>query len=191
MRTRGTVSGRTREWPMLSAIGVGLVFTATAAGALGPAVGTAESTGLGRPAAAAILAGCGVAALGWAVLALHAGRLPWPRATLAVALTVFAASAGLLASGAAPSLGVAPLPLLAADLLVLVVAGGAALELRMARGRPGGAAAVAAPARGSVFGLIVGAALVSALVTPALAGTAAGDLAVPHGEQHGTEHGHH
>lgn len=195
---------------MLSALGAGLVITALSAsafqagllavngdaagsgavgsGAVGSGVVGSGSVGSGAVGLvlAGFLAGCGVAALGWAVLALRADRLPAPRAVLVSTLGLVMGSAMLVASGRAGALGVAVLPMLAADLFLVVVAAGAAADLRRAaRSRAGGA-----PARHPLVGLLVGAALVSALATPALAGTAAGELAVPHGELGGSGHHH-
>lgn len=176
---------------MLAALGAGLVLTAVGAGALtdaGGAVDGAGGTRVGGAVTGAVLAGCGLAALGWAAFALRAGRVPASRATLAASLAVLAVSGALLATGWASSFRVAVLPLLAADVLVVVVALGSASELRRGRGRrrsPGAAAD-----RTPLVGLAVGATLVAALASPALAGTAAGDLAVPHGELHGTGHQH-
>lgn len=176
---------------MLAALGAGLVLTAAGAGALTGADGAVDGAGgtrVGGAVTGAVLAGCGLAALGWAAFALHAGRLPAPRATLAASLGVLAASGGLLATGAASSVGLTVLPLLAADALVLVVALGSAggVRRRDRRRRPGDAASE----RNPLLGLVVGAVLVAALATPALAGTAAGELAVPHGELHGIDHQH-
>ncbi|KZE92507.1 hypothetical protein AVP42_02661 [Agromyces sp. NDB4Y10] len=55
----------TRSWPMLGALGAGLVLAALAAGAGG--------------ATQVALAGLGIAALGWGVLSLRAGRALAPR----------------------------------------------------------------------------------------------------------------
>ncbi|MFF2275851.1 hypothetical protein [Agromyces sp. NPDC058126] len=189
MSSRSRLPGHVRGWPMLAALGAGLVLTATAAGAVASAsgaAGDAGGTGIGGAAAGAVLAGCGLAALGWAVLALREGRATAPHATLATAMGVLAASGALLATGSAAPLGVAVLPLLAADLFIVVVAIGAAGEVRRAhRG-----ARSSAPERSTLLGLVVGATLVAALATPALAGTAAGELAVPHGELHDPGHRH-
>ncbi|ANJ28201.1 hypothetical protein [Agromyces aureus] len=180
----------TRSWPVFSALGAGLVLTAVGAGAMGaPAWGIA---------AAAALIGSGIAALGWAVVALRTGRAPAPRAALVAALVLIAASAAVFASGAAAVAGIASLPLLVADLFALVVAVGAAVTLRTERSARAGRADAAGVPRTtktamrsarrpvvSAIGVAAGAALVAALATPALAGTRAGEEAVPHGE-HGT-----
>ncbi|GAA1790325.1 hypothetical protein GCM10009748_26370 [Agromyces lapidis] len=174
-----------RGWPMLAALGAGLVLTATAAGVSGTA-GSPGGTGAGGVVVGAVLAGCGIAALGWAVFALRKGSLVAPRSALAVSLGVLGAPGALLATGAAAELGVAVLPMLAAGLFAIVVAVGAAVEIRRLRRRR----RTALPPRRPAIGLVAGAALVAALATPALAGTAAGELAVPHGELHGTGHQH-
>jgi len=75
------LAATTRSWPMLGALGAGLVLAALAAGAGG--------------APQVVLAGLGVAALGWGGLSLHAGRILAPRAVLATAATALV-SLGLL-----------------------------------------------------------------------------------------------
>ncbi|MFF2271839.1 hypothetical protein ACFVTX_06180 [Agromyces sp. NPDC058136] len=193
MSSRSWVPDLVRGWPMLAALGAGLVLTATAAGAIASgAADVAGGTGVGGGAAGVALAGCGLAALGWAVLALHTGRVPAPRTVLAASLGALAASGLLPAAGStAAALGIAVMPLLAADVFVVVVALGAAGALRGGpRADRRRARSPGAPAARSVLGLVVGAALVAALATPALAGTAAGELAVPHGELHVSGHGH-
>ncbi|GAA1829497.1 hypothetical protein [Agromyces salentinus] len=184
----------TRSWPMFAALGAGLVLTAVGAGALG-------SSGWGT-AAAVVLVGSGLAALGWGVAALRAARVPAPGVTLLVSLVLIAASGAVIASGAAPAVGIAVLPLLVADLFVVVVAVGAAATVRSRRGGPTDAASGRPPVevgavRGrrsggpaaTAIGMVIGAALVAALATPALAATDAGEDAVPHGELHGNLHG--
>ncbi|WP_353826988.1 hypothetical protein [Agromyces sp. SYSU T0242] len=164
----------TRTWPMLAALGGGLVLAALAAGAGG--------------APRVVLAGLGIAALGWGVSGLRAGRVVAPRTTLA------ASTAALVAGGAAVAGGglsaVPGLPLGAAAVFTTAVAVSAASAVRStprertARPRATGSAR-------SLAGLAVGAVLVSALATPALAATDAGRLAVPHGELHvRTGHAH-
>ncbi len=168
-----------QSWPMLGSIGAGLVLTALAAGA--------------EIIVGAVLAGCGIAALGWGVLALRAGRPVAPRATIGASVALLVASAALAAGGTSTGQAIPPLPLFAADLMVAIVALGAAAELRSRRQHR------ASPERdrtpGSirnlrVTGLLAGAALVTALATPALAATDAGDTAVPHGELHAPVHEH-
>ena len=172
----------TRSWPAFAALGAGLVLIAVGAGAVGvPTWGIA---------AAAALVGSGIAALGWAVAALRAGRVPAPGAALSAALVLIAASGALIASGAAPAAGIAVLPLLAADLFVLVVAVGAAGAVRSRQADAAGRR-VGSPRRSSAIGMVIGAALVAALATPALAATEAGEVAVPHGELHGGTGHHH
>lgn len=176
-----------QSWPMLGSIGAGLVLTALAAGA--------------ELIPGALLAGCGIAALGWGVLALRAGRPVAARATLGSGAAVLLASAALAGGGAAAGLGIPLLPLFAADLLVAVVALGAAAELRSRRGAAEARAVVERhrgprPSPGPqsrglhLAGMLAGAALVAALATPALAATEAGTVAVPHGELHGPSHEH-
>lgn len=162
-----------RSWPMLAALGAGLVLTAVAAGAEGFAV--------------VALAGCGVAALAQGVFGLRAGRSVAPAWTLGGCLAVLAGSAALVVSGTAAPLEVAAMPLLAADLFVVVVAFGAAGELRARRAAAAGSRRDAREPqrRLPVIGMLAGAALTAALATPALAATEAGDAAVPHGRLHG------
>lgn len=176
----------TRSWPMLGALGAGLVLAALAAGAGG--------------APQAVLAGLGVAALGWGVLSLRADRLLAPRAVLGVAVAALLAGGGAVGSGAMTD--VAGLPLAVASAFTASVALSAALAVRTRRAAPARVEEPAKPAPVRVeepakpasrdprpgrtlAGLAVGAALVSALATPALAATDAGERAVPHG-QHGT-----
>lgn len=179
MRSRSALASAMQAWPMLAAIGSGLVLTATSAGVIDAAA--AEEDGAGLAVVGITLSACGCTALGWAVIALRAGRVPAPRATLASALIVVAASAAVLSTGLAAPLGVAVLPVLVAVVFAFVVAAGAGVELRRLRRAP-------LRRRSSVVGLIIGAALVAALATPALAATEAGERAVPHGELHTTDH---
>lgn len=165
----------TRSWPMLGALGAGLVLAALAAGAGG--------------APQVVLAGLGVAALGWGALSLRVGRVVAPRAVLGVGVLSLVAGGGAVAAGAMTD--VAGLPLVAASVFIAWVALSAALDVRARRAARAAAEASAAArpspadARRSLAGFALGAVLVSALATPALAGTEAGELAVPHGE-HGT-----
>ena len=177
------LAAMTRSWPMLGALGAGLVLAALAAGAGG--------------ATQVALAGIGVAALGWGALSLRAGRVLPPRTVLGVAVAALLAGGGAVASGAMTD--VAGLPLAVASAFIAAVALSAALRVRARRAAPAHseaprAARVDEPAqaaprdphpRRTLIGLAVGAALVSALATPALAATEAGERAVPHGE-HGT-----
>ncbi|MFD4422223.1 hypothetical protein ACFWN7_12080 [Agromyces sp. NPDC058484] len=200
-----------RTWPMLSALGAGLVLLALAAGAGGMA--------------GVVLAGAGIAGLGWGVLSLRAGRAVVPRAALGVSAALLVGSGALVGTGLAESADVAVGPLLAASAFTAVVGGHAAFLVRRSaraarpapdavrptvHARPTVAAARPAPhaarhtvaaarpaveGRLSLVGLVVGALLVSALATPALAATEAGELAVPHGWHggsggHGTTGGH-
>jgi hypothetical protein len=165
---------------MFAALGAGLVLTAVAAGAGG--------------ASAVVLVGCGLAALAQGFLGFRAGRVVAPATTVSGCLVVLAGSAALVASGGASMLDIAVLPLIAADLFVLVVALGAAGELRCRRGAP--RAVRRERARDErralpVIGMIAGAALTAALATPALAATEAGDSAVPHGRLHDGGHSGH
>ncbi|GAA1757910.1 hypothetical protein [Agromyces humatus] len=170
------LAAATRSWPMLAAVGAGLVLLAVAAGA----------GGIVQPAAAVF----GVAALVWSILALRAGRLVAPAAAL-VACSVFLVGAGaLVATGWVGRADVAAGPLVAASAFIVVVAASCALALRRARvtataparaARPDGPPAAGFDRR-SLVGLVAGAALVAALATPALAATPAGGQAVPHGE---------
>lgn len=174
----------TRSWPMLAALGAGLVLMALAAGAGGAA----------QPA----LIVFGIAALGWGVLALRAGRVLAPSVVLVAAAVTLVGMAAAVATGASVSTDVAPGPLAAASVFIVVMALSAGLELRgrtrragrdesLAVGRGVSDASSSRPARreasvaARLIGLASGAALVAALATPALAATEAGEQAVPHG----------
>lgn len=168
-----------RTWPMLSALGGGLVLLALAAGAGGTA-GVA-------------LAGVGIAGLGWGVLSLRAGRGIAPAVALGVSAAVLVGGGALVGTGLAASTGVAVGPLVAASAFIGVVAVHSAFAVRRAAraaARPipdQTRAANAAPppavdGRRSLAGMVAGALLVAGLATPALAATEAGELAVPHGE---------
>lgn len=161
---------------MLAALGAGLVLTAVAAGAAGYA--------------GAALVGCGIAALVQGVLALRAGRLVAPTWTLSGCLGVLAGSAAVVVTGSAAALDIRVMPLLAADLFVLVVAFGAAIELRKRRAAADDATGTRPSGRLPIIGMLAGAALTAALATPALAATEAGGQAVPHGQLHGDLGGH-
>ncbi|GAA2032496.1 hypothetical protein GCM10009819_15670 [Agromyces tropicus] len=165
----------TRTWPMLAALGGGLVLTALGAGAGG--------------APRVVLAGLGVAALGWGACALRAGRVLAPRATLATAVGLLVLGGAAAAAGALAMLPGAPVA--AAAAFVAVVALSAATMLRADRRRREDPAPAASVGRNrspggetarSLTGLAAGAILVSALATPALAATEAGRSAAPHGE---------
>ncbi|MEF3404773.1 hypothetical protein [Agromyces sp. CCNWLW203] len=165
-----------RSWPMLAAFGAGLVLAALAAGAGGAM----------QPA----LVVAGVAALGWGGLALRAGRVIAPSATLVVAAAALVGMAAVVSTGAAERTDVAPGPLAAASVFIVVVALSAGLELRGRTRRSARAAADrrrdgAASDTARLLGLVAGAALVAALATPALAATEAGETAVPHGTHDG------
>lgn len=167
----------TRSWPMLAAFGAGLVLMALAAGAGGAA----------QPALIVI----GVAALGWGVLALRAGHVLAPSLVLVAAAVSLVGTAAAVATGTAAMTDVAPGPLAAASVFIVVMALAAGFELR-GRSRPasrragrGGTGSQRVRREASVAarltGLVSGAALVAALATPALAATEAGEQAVPHG----------
>lgn len=174
------LAAMTRSWPMLGALGAGLVLAALAAGAGG--------------ATQVALAGLGIAALGWGVLSLRAGRLIAPRAVLGVAVATLLA--GGLASASGAMADVAGLPLVAASVFTASVGLSAALSVRARRAadvrveEPAKPASRDPHARLALTGLAVGAALVSALATPALAATEAGDAAVPHGQHGAHDPGH-
>lgn len=172
-----------RTWPMLAALGAGLLLVALAAGSFVlPAAGP-----IGGPALGVLPAVLGGLALCWAVGALHAGRLLAPAATLAIAAGAVIVLAVFEWLGARFAL----LPLLATSVLLLVVAIAAAVRLRRGIPRP-----EPAPRNGlwSLPGLLAGAVLVAALTVPALAATAVGGQAVPHHghvtELVGTGHAH-
>lgn len=175
------LAAMTRSWPMLCALGAGLVLAALAAGAGG--------------APQAVLAGLGVAALGWGVLSLRSARPLAPRAVLGVGVAALLAGGAWVGSGAVTD--AAGLPLAAASVFIASVALSAALAVRAARRaehlrteEPAKRAARDPDARSTLMGLAVGAALVSALATPALAATEAGESAVPHGRHGVHDPGH-
>ncbi|WP_157006967.1 hypothetical protein [Agromyces laixinhei] len=160
-----------RTWPMLAALGAALVLIALAAGA----------GGVMQPALLVL----GVAALGWGGLALHTGRVLAPATVLVVAAASLVGTAAAVATGSAATADVAPGPLAAASVFIVVVAFSAGLVLR-GRDRGRGAARETRGDRATsdtarLIGLVAGAALVAALATPALAATEAGESAVPHG----------
>jgi hypothetical protein len=191
------LAAMTRSWPMLGALGAGLVLAALAAGAGG--------------APQVVLAGLGVAALGWGALSLRSGRPLAPRAVLGVAVAALLAGGAWVGSGAVTD--VSGLPLAAASVFIASIALSAAVAVRAARrtehlrAEEPAKPRVEEPAkprveqpakpesrdpgpRSTLVGLVVGAALVSALATPALAATEAGDSAVPHGRHGVHDPGH-
>lgn len=181
-RTHRLLAG-VRTWPMLAALGAGLLLLALAAGSFAhPAAG-----GGAGPALGVLPVVLGGLALCWAVGALHAGRLLAPAATLAVSAGAVILLAVLEGLGARYAL----LPLLATSMLLLVVAISAAVRLRRGIPKP-----EPAPPNGAWLlpGLAAGAVLVTALTVPALAATEVGGQAVPHhgpvSELVGTGHGH-
>ncbi|MEJ3405312.1 hypothetical protein WDJ51_11245 [Rathayibacter sp. YIM 133350] len=166
-------------WPLLAALGAGLIEIAVAASA--------------PPLLGALLAALGVASLIWATLGLRAGRLPVPRVamTLAAAAPVawVAAAFTLSVVGTASGASMLPaLPLAAAVAFDLFVA------LECARIVRSGERPSAADGWRLLVGLAGGAVLVAALATPALAATDAGGhphdhggvpgVSVPPGHQH-------
>lgn len=172
--TEGALALTGRTWAALGALGFGLVASGTGAGHLEhhPAVGVA-------------LAATGIAAIGWAVLALR-GPAPAPRA--AVAALLVTGPATLLS---APLTGTATT---AAEGAALVLALGAAILLALGRraaapDRPGGPHRLGGAGQAGVLAL--GALLVALVTVPGLAATEAGAHAVPHGS-HGlpAETGH-
>lgn len=164
-----------RTWSALGALGFGLVANGLGAGHLEhhPAVGVA-------------LAATGLAAVGWAVLALR-GPAPAPRAAV-VALLV----AGPAALVSAPLTGTVTT---AAEGAALVLALGSAILLALgtrAAGAPGRPRRLGGPGQAAV--LAVGALLVALVTVPGLAATEAGAHAVPHGSHGlpaGTGHAGH
>ena len=105
-----------RTWPMLSALGGGLVLLALAAGAGGTAGGA--------------LAGAGIAGLGWGVLSLRAGRAIVPAVALGVSSAVLVGTGALVGTGLAATTGVAVGPLVAASVFIAVVAAHTAFVVR-------------------------------------------------------------
>ena len=174
------LAAMTRGWPMLGALGAGLVLAALAAGAGG--------------APQIVLAGLGVAALGWGVLSLRADRPVAPGAALGVSVAALLTGGAAVGSGAMAD--VAGLPLASASVFMASIALSAALAVRARRTEPVRVEESERPtARGprprlSLVGLIIGALLVSGLTTPALAATEAGELAVPHGQHGIRDRGH-
>ena len=177
------LSALARTWPMLCALGAGLVLLALAAGAGGIAGGA--------------MAAAGAAGLGWGVLSLRAGRALVPGVVLGTCAALLVGAGVLVGSGLAEAAGVPVGSLLAASVFIVVVAGHCAVVVRGRSGAhrardgrsdaPGRAAAV--DGRLPLVGLVVGALLVAGLATPALAATEAGRAAVPHVE-HGDQQHH-
>lgn len=168
-------------------LGAGLIHIAVAAGA---------PLGVLVP-----LTALGAAELVWGIAALRLGRMPLVRTALTIG--VVATLGGLVL--ALFDL-MAWIPLMSSSLMLLAIAGAAAVRLRRgargihdpgtdARGTDARGADVdasvrsSAPVGRSLIGIVAGALLVSALTTPALAQTHAGDYAIPHGEMSG-HHGH-
>ncbi|MFF2245560.1 hypothetical protein ACFVTM_15420 [Arthrobacter sp. NPDC058130] len=186
--------------------GAGAVNLAIAASLLlAPASGA--GAGAGAPPDTALSAAAGAAAgiwgcalLGWTVLTLRKGRMPWAAGTMAVlvaaALVHAAAAAGPGLNGQSlngQSLNGRSLVIshLAALLLTLMIAAAAGWLRRQGTGadtaglRPGRLLL-------SAFGFAV---LVAAVATPGVAASTAGQFAVPHGSHGipapgGQHHGH-
>lgn len=177
------LSALARTWPMLCALGAGLVLLALAAGAGGIAGGA--------------MAAAGAAGLGWGVLSLRAGRALVPGVVLGTCAALLVGAGVLVGSGLAEAAGVPVGSLLAASVFIVVVAGHCAVVVRGRSGAhrardgrsPAPARAAAVDGRLPLVGLVVGALLVAGLATPALAATEAGRAAVPHGE-HGDQQHH-
>jgi hypothetical protein len=160
-----------RSTVALASLGVGLVHLAVAAGS--PLF------------LAVLLAGFGVAELGWGIALFSRARMLPPRAALPLALAPvvlwgldITSAVALGGSGVTASLPVGPMA--AASLLNVSVAAGLAIARRRSLA-PKPQASAPRPAR-YLLSMIAGALLVAGLVTPALAGTHAGTQAVPHGE---------
>jgi hypothetical protein len=168
------VTDSSRSGMALASLGVGLVHLAVAAGS--PLF------------LAVLLAGFGVAELGWGVTLLARGRILLPRAALPLALAPVAlwgldltTAVALGGSGMTASLPFGPMA--AASLLSLFLAARLAFARRRSLApQPQASAHRPVP---YLLSMTLGAMLVAGLVTPALAGTNAGTEAVPHGE-HGT-----
>lgn len=105
-----------RTWPMLSALGAGLVLLALAAGATG--------------VAGIALAAVGIAGLGWGVLSLRAGTALVPPAVLGVSAALLGGAGAFIGVGLAESTDVAVGPLVAASVFTAVVGGHSALLVR-------------------------------------------------------------
>lgn len=151
-----------RTWSALGALGFGLVANGLGAGHLEHhlAVGVA-------------LAVAGLAAMGWAVLALR-GPAPAPR--VAVAGLLVAGPAALLSSPLTGTVATA------AEAAALVLALGSAILLALgtrAAGAPGRPHRLGGAGQAGV--LAAGALLVALVTVPGLAATEAGAHAVPHG----------
>ncbi|NQX28244.1 hypothetical protein HQQ81_12925 [Microbacteriaceae bacterium VKM Ac-2854] len=158
-----------RQWAAFAALGAGLVHIALGAGsAAGPAIA---------------LIGAGAVELLWAVLVLARGRILAPRASATVATAYVGAWIAAILIG--DGFGVDPLPMLAAVLLDLAVAGIAIASLRS----PG---VDRDPTAGRMLvGAFAGALIVAGIATPALAATPAGGgdmggmhMTVPAGHSH-------
>ena len=173
MPTALSVAPATRAWLAVAALGAGLLHAALASGAP-------------LPVAAALVA-TAAAELGWAVAAFLRDRPPFFRSALYLALAPVAAWAALATVGATASGGTVltlqPLPMAAASLLDIAVAGTIAVVVRRGRAAPGESGALR-----FVTVLTLSAALVSALTIPALGVTQAGGAAV---EVHLQHSGHH
>lgn len=141
-----------RQWAAFAALGAGLVHIALGAGAaIGPA---------------AVLIAIGAGELLWAVLVLARGRILAPRT--ATAATVAVVLVWIAAVVVGDGFGVDPLPMFAAVLLDLLVAGIVVASARSTR-------AERAPGAGRMLlGAFVGALLVAGIATPALASSPAG-----------------
>lgn len=151
-----------RTWSALGALGFGLVANGIGAGHLEHHL-----------AVAVALAVTGLAAVGWAVLALR-GPAPAPR--VAVATLLVAGPAALLS---APLTGTVTT---AAEAAALALALGAAILLALgtrAAGAPGRPRRLGGAGQAGV--LAAGALLVALVTVPGLAATEAGAHAVPHG----------
>ncbi|MGW4929199.1 hypothetical protein ACWEOH_08610 [Agromyces sp. NPDC004153] len=177
------LSALARTWPMLCALGAGLVLLALAAGAGGMAGG--------------LMAAAGAAGLGWGVLSLRAGRALVPGVVLGTGAALLVGAGLLVGSGLAEAAGVPVGSLLAASVFIAVVTGHCAVVVRgrsAAHGARDGRSDAPAPRAAAVdgrlplVGLVVGALLVAGLATPALAATEAGRVAVPHGEHDHQQH---
>ncbi|WP_449280781.1 hypothetical protein [Leucobacter sp.] len=165
----------TSSWCGFAALGSGLILCAVAAGT--------------DPLLAVPLVALAVLELLWGGIALRVGRVPAPRAMLAVGAGVVAVATVLLFTGL-----VGIVPLLALLVLHWTAAVLAVLSLRRGRDRspgtgPRGPAGGGAGGRASrpaalVVILTAQAMLVAAITTPALAHTAPGESAVPHGTLH-------
>ncbi|NQX12725.1 hypothetical protein HQQ80_13895 [Microbacteriaceae bacterium VKM Ac-2855] len=164
-----------RSWAAFAALGAGLIHLALGAGSGGVLT--------------VVLVVVGTVELLWAVLVLARGRVLAARTSIGVALALVAGWIGVILTTG--GLDISPLPMLAAVVFDLAVAGIVTAQLRSKPNRTD----PELPAGRMLLATFAGALLVASLATPALAATPAsggggGDMggmqmSVPSGHQHG------